>query len=425
MRHVALSLVLAVPLVSGVARADARDVGARVVAEWRAAGATATTLPTRFLFDEESTVVGLPPPSGAGCTVVAILGARGISFRARLSDAPTDPLLPPEPGARGQSAAGILELRRCDPARPVRHVVITTEAGRGALEVVVAHVDRPLPSLASLVPERIGGALPPMPEAGALLALTPPEKRADVAEARARRDGATTLPRAIIHASDDGGGEDDLAVEAGCHRIEVFGKEPGHERSVRRFRLDVDAEVKDGDHLLARDRTEAPDARLETCVGSPTKLTLAFAGAPPQSELLVTRGIWALPEQLPTLWGPATRARLARVLFLRHVAPPADAPVLLGMGSTGTTPVSLPVETGGCYVAAVGLLRGKARQLQLRALVGARESVDERGAAEEAALVSFCVRDEEQPVRLEVLARGTGVSWGLAVFRMKSGAWEP
>ena len=282
-----------------------------------------------------------------------------------------------------------------------------------------------MPTLGSLVPERTGGVLPPMPEAGALPVLTAPEKRADVADARARRDGATMAPRLVIHASDDGGGEDDVAVEEGCHRIEVFGKEPAHERPGRRFRLDVDAELKDGDHLLQRDRTEAPDARLETCVGSPTKLTLAFAGAPPRSELLVTRGSWPLPEHLPTLWGPAIRARLARVLFLRHVAPLPDAPVLLGMGSTGTTPVSLPVETGGCYVATVGLLRGKARQLQLRAIVGARESVDERGAAEEAALASFCVRDEEQPVRLEVLARGTGVSWGLAVFRVKSAAWEP
>ncbi|HVJ93485.1 MAG TPA: hypothetical protein VM580_26975, partial [Labilithrix sp.] len=61
--------------------------------------------------------------------------------------------------------------------------------------------------------------------------------------------------------------------------------------------------------------------------------------------------------------------------------------------------------------------------LQLRALVGARESTDERGAAEEAALAAFCVRAHEA-VRLEVLARGTGVNWGLSLFRVSSGVWE-
>ena len=114
---------------------------------------------------------------------------------------------------------------------------------------------------------------------------------------------------------------------------------------------------------------------------------------------------------------------MARVLFLRHVAVPADAPIHLAQGSSGTTPLPLSVETGGCYVAVVGVARGHARQLQLRALVGARESTDERGATEEAALSAFCVRAHET-ARLEVLARGTGVSWGLALFRVKSSVWE-
>jgi hypothetical protein len=114
---------------------------------------------------------------------------------------------------------------------------------------------------------------------------------------------------------------------------------------------------------------------------------------------------------------------MARVLFLRHVAVPADDPVVLAQGSSGTTPLPLSLETGGCYVAVLGLARGRARQLQLRAFVGARESTDERGAADEAALTAFCVRAHES-ARLEVFARGTGVSWGLALFRVKSGVWE-
>jgi hypothetical protein len=225
-------------------------------------------------------------------------------------------------------------------------------------------------------------------------------------------------------AGEDGSGSEDIDLEEGCHRIEVFGREiVPHSRSGRRFRLDLDAELRDDDHLLARDRTEAPDARLETCVGNPTQVSLAFAGAQPGSPVLVTRGTWPLPARLPPLWGPVTRSKMARAMFLRHVAVPADDPVYLAQGASGTTPLPLSVETGACYVAVVGIARGHARQLQLRAIVGARESTDERGAAEEAALTAFCVRAHE-PARLEITSRGTGVSWGLALFRVKSGVWE-
>ncbi|MBX3208852.1 MAG: hypothetical protein KF764_27725 [Labilithrix sp.] len=410
------------------ARADAREVAARVLEQWNDVGARTSVVPPRFIFDDETILVPIPPAddaADAGCTQIAVIGARGLSFRARLSDAPMDPLLAPEPSARASSSAGVLELRRCERGRPeVRHVVITAEAGRGAVDVVVGRSARPLPALASLIPERTGGAVPPPPEAGALPPLVAQDKRAEAAETRARRDGATVRDRTRARAGDDGSGEEELELDEGCHRVEVFGRELSRERPGRRFRLDVDAELRDGDQLLARDRTEAPDARLETCVGAPTRVSLVYAGSPPYSEVLVTRGTWPLPARLPPIWGPVTRSKMARAMFLRHVAVPADDPVYLAQGATGTTPLPLSVETGGCYVAVVGIARGHARQLQLRALVGARESTDERGAAEEAALTAFCVRAHE-PARLEVLARGTGVSWGLALFRVKSGVWEP
>ena len=83
----------------------------------------------------------------------------------------------------------------------------------------------------------------------------------------------------------------------------------------------------------------------------------------------------------------------------------------------------MPVETGGCYLALVALTHGHARSLQIRTVIGARESTDERGATEEAALSAFCVNAYET-ARIEVHARGTGVGWGLALFRVKSGVWE-
>jgi hypothetical protein len=419
-----------ITLSGGVARADAaRDVAGRVVELWHGAGARTSIVPARFLFDEESVLVPIPTEADgteSECTQVAIIGARGLSFRARLSDAPMDPLLPQEPMARASSTAGVLELRRCDKARPsVRHVILSTEAGRGAVEILVGRSDRPLPALSSLIPERTGGAIPPMPEAGALPPLAAQPDRAKAAEARIAREGSTVHARSTARAGDDGSGEAELDLDEGCHRIEAFGRELVRDRPGRRFRLDLDAELRDGERLLARDRTEGPDARLEACVGSPTRVTLAFAGAPPHSDVVITQGTWPLPARIPTMWGPEARSRIAKIMFVRHIAVPPDDPVYLAQGSTGSEPTPLPlsVETGGCYVAVVGVTRGRARQLQLRALVGARESTDERGAAEEAALSAFCIRAHES-ARLEVLAKGSGVTWGVALFRVKSKIWE-
>ena len=410
------------------ARADsAREVADRVAEQWRAAGAQVTPLPSRFLFDDETTVVPVAADESSGCTHVALIGARGLSFRARLSDATSDPLRP-EAGGRATSLAGVVELRRCGGTRPIRHLVVTSDAGRGALEVVIAHAPSALPLLTTIIPERTGGALPPVPETGALPVLPPIEKRAEVAEARGKREGARIESRTSLRAGDDGAGEGELALGPGCHRVELFARElalrPRADGApARRFRPDVDAELRDpshGDRVLARDRTEAPDARLEACVGKTTQLNLVFAGAPPNGELTSTLASWPLPEHLPSLWGAATRGKMARVMFTRHVAKPEADPVFLAEGSSGTTPFPLSVEVGGCYLAVVALTHGHARSLQIRTVVGARESTDERGAAEEAALSAFCVGAQEG-ARLEIHARGTGVGWGLALFRIKSG----
>lgn len=421
MRRFAYALFALVMLVPAFARADAREVSTRVVEEWKRAGAKAQALPTRFVFDDEQIKIAIPSDETvARCTQIAIIGARGLSFRGKLEGVSNDPLMPVEPQARGQSTAGVLELRRCDPSRPIPFIFVASDAGRGAIEVVVAFSPLPLPSLAAIIPERTGGVLPPPPEAGVLSALAPEGKRAEVAEQRARRDGATIEARTNAVASDEGTGEIELDVEPGCHRVEVFARA---DRLGRRYRLDLDAEIRDGDHILARDRTEAPDARLEACVGTSQTLTLAFAGAPPNGEVLVARASWKLPARIPPLWGPSARSKMARVMLTRHVAVPADDPVYLAQGGPGLTGLPIPVEVGGCYVAVVGVTHGHARQLLLRTTVGARESTDERGAADEAALSAFCVRAHEA-ARVEIQARPSGVGWGLAVFRVKSGVWE-
>lgn len=415
--------VIALAIAPKVAHADAREVAARVAEQWKVAGARTTTLPSKFLFDDDKQLIPIAEAMPQEpCTYVALIAARGLSFRAKLSGAPNDPLEPPEPSARSTSAAGVVELRRCDAQRAVRHVEVTSDAGRGAIEVVVAHGPPGLPPLAAIIPERTGGALPPMPEAGALAAVAPQDERVKQADQRAKREGATIEPRTATRAGEDGTGDVDLDVGAGCHRFEIIARERP-ERGGRRYRLDVDAELRDGDRIVARDRTEAPDARLDACVGRAARLNIVYAGAVPSSDVVVARASWPLPAHLPSVWGPQAKSRMARVMFVRHVAVPAEEPVFLAQGGSGSTPLAVPVEVGGCYVAIAAAIHGRPRQLQLRTTVGARESVDERGAAEEAALNAFCVRAHES-ARIEVLARPSGLAWGVAVYRVKSGIWE-
>ena len=52
--------LVAVVLAAGSAGADARPVAKRVEEQWRVAGARTATVPTRFVFDDETILVPIP-----------------------------------------------------------------------------------------------------------------------------------------------------------------------------------------------------------------------------------------------------------------------------------------------------------------------------------------------------------------------------
>jgi len=211
-------------------------------------------------------------------------------------------------------------------------------------------------------------------------------------------------------------------------RSELFGSDQRASHPVRK-RIDVDAELRDDstDVMLARDRSEASDARLEACVGEPTEAHVVFGGAGPGGSVLVVHASWPVPEKLPWTWGPTARARMAEVLIARHVLAPASAAVMLvqGVRAEGTflTPVAADIEPGACYVGIAAIVQGIPRGIGLRASLGAREIIDDRGPNEASALVAFCAQSREK-ARLEIDARGApGTWWGLALFRVESGVW--
>jgi hypothetical protein len=406
------------------AQGDAlRGAADRVASEWAAAGGQVERIPARFLYENDTMTLALPSTSAGAraCTTIALLGARGLSFHARIVDSGDESGDDPE--TRVASMAGVLEISSCS-EEPIERLRVTSDAGRGAIEGVIAQSAKPLAGLPTVLPERSGGVLPPPPDAGPVPLLPTPRERADLAEARAKREGASIEPRATWSASGDGSGDVKLELEPGCHRIEIFAAESRGPRGTgRRRRLDLDAEIRDeDDELLARDRTDSPDVRLDVCVGDPTTSTVIFAGASPGSQLVATHASWPVPEHLPVAWGTEPRTRMARALLARHATPPRQDAVALYAGPSGATPVPIAIEPGACYLAAAAVTHGHAHGLGLRVAVGARDARDERTSDDDAGVVAFCAGDRDRAL-VTVEARGVSLSWGLALFRVASGAW--
>jgi hypothetical protein len=393
----------------------------RIAEAWRSAGAFVVVDKSRFLNDDETIVLVVPALPQGACTTVVLLGARGLGFHVRVTEEPSgDDSL-----ARLSSEAGALTLERCGDALPHR-LLVTCDSGRGALETVVARSAKPLRPLQDVLPERTGTATATAPEPGLLPPMPTPDKRADLAEARARRDGATISLRTTWNAGPDGSGMGEDTLDAGCHTLQLFAVDPRSSSPSRRVKLDLDAEMRDesGDRILARDRTDAPDAKLTLCVGETTNVEVVFAGSPAGAPVLVVHFMWPLPERLPTVWGIEARARMAHVLLARHAGSLLREPILLAQGGSGTTPVPLTVEPGSCYMAIVSLVQGATRAVGLRVHVGVRDAFDDRGVDENGAVVAFCSGDRTL-AQAEVEARGTPLlGWGLALYRLAASTWE-
>lgn len=398
---------------------DLRDVAGRAKETWIRAGAEIVGVAPRFLFDDETIGLRIPPSTKtkpSNCLTVTVIGPRGLGLHGHLVRAGSDA------DAEVASVAGVLEMSSCDAPLPAR-LVLSAISGRGAIETVVAYSAAALPPAQAIFPERAGGLIPAVPEPGALPPLASPSLRADVAEARARSESATIAARQTFASSADGSGSLQIQLDAGCHRIEVFGVDP---RSMGgKGHLDVDAELRDADDdtVLARDRTEAPDAHLEACVGGDTLAEVYFAGPPARSEVALTHAVWAIPEHLPRTWGREPRARMAAALRARHALSPTEDPIAIVQGPAGVTPVPLEVEPGACYLAVAAIAHGSPRGLGLRAVAGGQVASDERGLNDDSGVVAFCARGERS-ANIFVDARGTSLSWVLALFRVSRGAWS-
>jgi hypothetical protein len=255
-----------------------------------------------------------------------------------------------------------------------------------------------------------------MVDPGSLPPLEVAAQRAQSAEQRALRDGGHLDSRRSVPMGEDGMGVLSLSLEAGCHRIEIFGED--RRRTRRSKRLDIDAELRDDDgDILARDRTEAPDARIETCLGEATGTTLVMAGAEPATDAMVTHALWPIPDRLPWVWEGQARARMAQALLAHRARVPDSLPVFLTQGTAGSTAVPLALQPGACYLAAAAIAQGSPRGLGLRVRVSGRDYADDRGVGGVGAVVAFCTGASERAVAT-VDARGAALAWGLVIYQM-------
>jgi len=420
-RAVASALAATALGAASQALAELQESSERLAQAWRTSGALVVVDKTRFLGEGQTTAAVLPKMPAARCTTVVFLGARGLGFHVSVVDTRDE-----DADRKLRSEAGAVSIERCGGAPFPRAFLLSSDSGRGAVETIVARSDRALSPLRTVLPERSGGAVIPGAEPGTLPSLPPAESRAEMAEGRARRDGASIGERVTWQAGMDGSGAGHETLDAGCHRLRLIGLDSRASRGMGKSRLDLDAEMRSeaDDRLLARDRSDAPDAELAVCVGEPTRVEVVFAGSLRNSPVLVAHFAWPMPAVLPTVWGSEARARMAKVLLARHVPPLQRRPFVLVQGGSGGTPVPIPIEPGACYLAIVSLVQGTARAVALRVHVGAREVSDDRGVDEGGAAVAFCAREQDRALAHVELHGAPPLGWGLAVYRLESDVWE-
>ena len=404
---------------SAPARADLAGDVERLVRAWSDRGARVERLPPVFLERGRArTLLVAPPREGdAGCTTVAAIGVRTTDFfmtREAAGAADDDAT----PSARKRSAGGTAVVSACGADRTkLDRLRVEMASPRATIELVtVRSADRPR-ELRQILPERATGPLAPRGDPGGPMVPRPLAERVLRAAQRARTDGAVDVERVAPRSIASGDGRIELELAPGCHRLEVLA-DPGPGRAV-----DVDAEARDaGGKVLARDRSELPDARLDFCLGEITNISVVFSGAPGSAPVVVSRARWPIPARVPSRWGPRARAAFASTLRLRRAPDPPETATIEAIGVQGTTTIPIEVQPGRCYLAALAMARGDARMLRLSVAMGDHTARDDNAKQPEAVSASFCA-DEETTARLDVDARGGSVFWALAVWPM--GALAP
>jgi hypothetical protein len=431
-RRTTLSILVALASIALAPRAhaDLRADAQRLARTWAARGARVERLPPLFL--ESGRVRSLPVDpyarsAATDCTALVLLGERGaeltvygveglLEARRRGEDATRDRGDDArEDDGKVRSTAGALMMERCGAARvELTRLVLEMRSSRGAVEALLVRSGARIGSLEDILPERGGGPPPPRGDVGHPIEPGPVAARLERAGRRAAADGARGRAEESVRASARGDGSLTLRLLDGCHRLELMAEVPS---TLPRRVTDIDAEVRESEtsRLLARDRADAADARLDFCLGIPSPVEVTFVGASRAVQVTALTSTWPISDAVPLRWGARARAGMASALSRRRAPVDAGRLLLQTLGVQGTTTVPLVVEPGTCYLSAVGVVRGETRGLRLTARIGERVARDEVVERPEGAAVAFCAEDEEHAT-LEIEARGSSPWWVAATW---------
>ncbi len=448
-RGAALALLTALAGLSAgaPARADLSDDAARVARMWSLSGARVARLPPLFIEHGRVRVVAVdPPPAGAAavagaagasgaagpkaeeCLTVVFLAPRTVEFTLEPDSFAGEPSAleglvhrlrgrDPEDERRIHSVAGAAAILRCGAAREgLRRVAVEVLSTRGAFDVVVAASSGPPERLESILPERVSGPIAPRGDPGRPAEPGPLDARVARAARRARAEGAPRVAPIDMRASSVGTGQFSVKLSEGCHRLDLMAEVPGV--AVRRA-TDLDAEAREAGtgRLLGRDRSDAPDTRLDFCLGEPGVVEVPFLGAAGPVKVVLSDAQWPMPSHVPGYFGARARGNLAFALQRRRAPAPRAQAIVEAVGAQGDTLVPVQVEPGRCYFAAAALVRGEMRALRISVELGDRAARDDAGEHSEGAGVAFCSEIEESAA-VRVSARGGSPVWVLSVWPM-------
>ena len=403
------------------ARASAlSDDAHRVENAWVGASFAVTRMSPRFLASGEAMPFVMPYTlDGGGCTTVGVLGTRTTDFTLQFGRQENGLAKPgdEEPDQTGrQSIAGSAMLVRCGASRgELRNLVVRMKSPQGAIEVLVADGPRPAPSIDSLLPERASGTTASTGRPGPPPRVGPLPQRIQIATKLIRESGGKMAQQVELRADRQGAVQLRMHLVPGCHRLLAM---PTLRAGGRTRLSDTDMELRSpaDEDVLVRDRSFATDAVIDVCVGEPQVYDVMIGGVPPLGEVTLLHGEWEIPDGIPTAWAPRARAAISHALQHRRSPTLTVEPSWEGLGASGTTVITIPIEPGACYLVGASAAAGDVRAVQVAARVGARLAADNGGGVVDAGVVSFCA-GAERFARLEIDAIGSRVTW-------VAGAWK-